>query len=676
MFLHVHSLRRFTYNLTTEKKRFRLEIEGVRAVAAFLVAVYHIWLNRVSGGVDVFFTISGFLITTSLFSMYRREGTIKPFTYIIRLLKRLVPSAWFIALSTFLISLFLAPAYTRPQYFSELMASLFYFENWRLAIDSVDYLAQNNEASPFQHYWALAIQFQFYIIWLILFTIAIGIKKFAKNVDYKKIIFGMFAFVFVVSLGYSIYLTAVNQPVAYYHTLTRVWEFSLGGMLAIVIHRISLSKVIAWFAGWIGILALLLCGIILQVSTVFPGYVALWPTGAAILILLAGNQSKRFSAYQILASKPLVSFGKVSYAFYLWHWPVLTLFLQYGQRSTVSIKAGIAIIALSVLLAYFTIYVVETPLRNIRSTTKQTAIALGALVVVVVGSLWVYYENTIPAQKIVTAYGENLGAAAHQIKEQPFYYDLETLQPEIEQSPFDLSPIYKDKCFQRDVSGDVLTCEYGETDDYTHTIALVGGSHSAHWQPMLDEYGKENNVRITTYLKANCRFSTEDTSDTPNCVDWFYSTVDMLKEDPPDLVFTIGDISAAEWEGQIPDGFEDAWRMFEKEKIPLFLVRDTPRLSRSVPGCLSHVDDGEDLIESCLTPRSEAISNINVLEETNALPKGTHVFDTTDYFCDEEYCYPIIGNTIAYFDNNHITASLSRTFYPIFEDALNDALKN
>lgn len=660
--------------MATEKKRFRLEIEGVRAVAAFLVAIYHIWLNRVSGGVDVFFTISGFLITTSLFSMYRREGTIKPFTYIIRLLKRLVPSAWFIALSTFVLSLFLAPAYTRPQYFTELMASLFYFENWRLAFDSVDYLAQNNVASPFQHYWALAIQFQFYLIWLLLFVLAIVLKKVLKTKPYEKIIFGLFAFVFVTSLSYSIYLTSVNQPFAYYHTLTRVWEFSLGGMLAIVIHRISLNRIVAWFAGWIGILALLLCGLLLQVSTVFPGYIALWPTGAAVLILLAGNESKRFSAYQILASKPLVSFGKVSYAFYLWHWPILILFLQYAERSTVSLKAGIAIIALSVILAYFTIYVVETPLRNIRSTTKQTAIALMSLVIVVCGSLWVYYENTIPAQKMITAYGDNLGAAAHQIEEQAFYYDRETLHPEIDQSAFDLSPIYKDKCFQIDKSGDVLTCEYGETEDYKKTIALVGGSHSAHWQPMLDEYGKENKVRITTFLKANCRFSTEDTTDTPNCVDWFYSTMEMLKEDPPNLIFTTGDVSSKEWFGKLPDGFEEAWAIAEEADIPLFLVRDTPRFNRSIPGCLSGVADDEDLIEKCKIPRDQAISTSNVLEETDALPEGTQMFDTTDYFCDDDNCYPIIGNTIAYFDNNHITASLSRTFYPIFEDALNDAL--
>ena len=671
--IKIELYRRLALKLNIQQKRYRLEIEGVRAIAALLVAIYHIWLNRVSGGVDVFFTISGFLITTSLLSMYRKEGTVRPFTYIIKLLKRLVPTAWFIALSTFILSLVLAPAYTRPQYFSELIASLFYFENWRLAFDAADYLAQNNEASPFQHYWALAIQFQFYIIWLILFSIAIGIKKIMPSMQYKKVLFSIFSLLAIVSLSYSIYLTAANQPLAYYHTFTRVWEFALGGLLALLIHRVTFPKVAAWFSGWTGLIALLLCGLVLQVSTVFPGYLALWPTGAAILILLAGNQSKRFSAYQILASKPLVSFGKVSYAFYLWHWPILILYLQYFKRDVVSLKAGIAIIVLATALAYFTIYAIEIPLRKLRTTTKQTAFHLAILSVVVGGSLWGYYEKTIPNQMIITEYGDNLGMMAHQVEKQPFYYDEETLHPEIQQSPFDRSVIDEDKCFQFDGNIRVIECEYGDTENYNYTIALVGGSHSVHWQPMLDEFGKKNQVKIRTMLKANCRFSTEDTSNTPDCLEWFDTAVEMLKENPPDLIFTVGDISSKEWGDKIPDGFKEAWQIFEEEEIPLFLVRDTPRFHHVVPTCLNDAEG--DLIEECLTPRHDAISEVSALEKTTDLPEGTHIFDTTDYFCDEEYCYPIVGNTITFFDSNHITASISRSFMHIFEDDLNAALK-
>lgn len=655
------------------QQRYRLEVEGVRAIAAMLVAIYHIWFNRVSGGVDVFFTVSGFLITTSLLSMYQREGTIRPISYIIKLLKRLIPSAWFIAIISFIISLLLAPVYTRPQNFSEFVASLFYFENWRLAWDAVDYLAQHNSASPFQHYWALAIQFQFYLIWLLLFCVAMWLKKWLIKVSYRTITGWLFGVVLVTSFSYSVYFTTINQPIAYYHTFTRVWEFSLGGLLAITIHKVVLPKKIAWLSGWVGLFALLLCGLVLQVSTVFPGYAALWPTSAAILILLAGNQSTRFSAYQILASKPLVSFGKISYAFYLWHWPILILFLQYFERGTVSLKAGIAIILLSTLLAYFTIYVIEQPIRQRHWSTKQTAIVLATAIMIMSSSLAVYHYYVLPKQKITAVYGDNLGAAAHKVKEQPYYYEVDTLIPKLELGTLDMSDVYADKCFQMDGNISIIDCEYGDTINYDYTIALVGGSHAAHWQPMLDEFGKDNNVRIKTFLKANCRFSTEDTTDYPECLAWFDDVTTELLHDPPDLVFTPGDISTKEWENRIPQGFIDAWEIYEEAHIPLFLVRDTPRFPHRVPICLYEAKG--DLIEDCRTPRDEAIAKTTPLHDATLLPKGAHTFDATDYFCDDTYCYPIVGNIATHFDDNHISASISRSFMPIFEEDLHTALK-
>jgi len=428
------------------EKRFRLEIEGVRGIAAILVAVYHIWLNRVSGGVDVFFIISGFLITTSLFSMYRRTGRIQVFQYIIKLLKRLMPAAWFIACSTFIISFILVSPHTRPQFFNEFIASLFYFENWRLAFDSVDYLSQTNEASPYQHYWALGIQFQFYLIWLVLFKIGLLLKWLLKKVDFNKIIFTSLILIVITSLTYSIYLTNVNQPIAYYQTFTRVWEFGLGGLLAMTIHLVKLPKVIAWLFGWLGLIGILIGGIIFQVSTVFPGYAALWPTMSAVLILLAGNTSTRFSAYNILASRPFVSFGKVSYAFYLWHWPILIIFLSYFERGTVSIKAGLVIIALSAALAYFTIYFVETPIIKMRTTTKQTAIAILSVVLLAVGGLTVYYQKVIPNQKIVSDFGVHPGVLANQVDDFPYYYDPETVLPDLYNGRLDMADVNEKNC--------------------------------------------------------------------------------------------------------------------------------------------------------------------------------------------------------------------------------------
>jgi len=165
--------------------------------------------------------------------MYRKNGKILYFSYIVKLLKRLLPTAWLIGITTLVVSLYILPAFTKSQNINEFLASVFYFQNWRLAADSVDYLAQNNSASPFQHFWALSIQFQFYLIWLVVFFIAIAVLRLISGNHMKRMLLVLISSIVVVSLGYSIYLTAVNQPVAYYHTFTRVWEFGIGGILAL-----------------------------------------------------------------------------------------------------------------------------------------------------------------------------------------------------------------------------------------------------------------------------------------------------------------------------------------------------------------------------------------------------------------------------------------------------------
>ncbi len=654
-----------------QQKRFRLEIEGVRAIAALLVAVYHIWLNRVSGGVDVFFIMSGFLITTSLLSMYRRENGIFIFQYLVKLWKRLIPSSWFIALVTFGLSYFLVSPHTRPQFFNELIAALFYFENWRLATDAVDYLAQNNEASPYQHYWALSIQFQFYIIWLILFKISAWVIKKSKTISFQSFILIFLIVISTSSFIYSIYLTNVNQPVAYYHTFTRVWEFGLGGILALTIHRVTLPKAIAWLFGWIGLIGLLIGGLIFQVSTVFPGYAALWPTLSAVLILLAGNTSQKWSAYNILASKPLVSFGKISYAFYLWHWPILILFLNYFERGTVSLKAGLAIILLSIILAYITIYGIENPVRKIQSTVRKTATRLSILAVSVGALLTVYSFAVLPSahlEFILTS--DHPGASILLTDEDPFVYQ-ENYIPQPDIGVMDNAIVYEDGCFQTDSKTDVISCEYGDTQTPVATIALVGGSHSVHWQPMLEQFGLEENVKIVTYLKGRCRFTLEDTSDHPECLDWFDDVIEQLLQDKPDLIFTIGDIG--NYEGDVlPQGFVDAWRIFEKADIPLFLVRDNPWYYDSVQGCVRNAKDNAN--EECKLPRKDIVRNPSLLSTASYIPKNATIFDPTDFFCDDEFCYPIIGNVVTHSDNNHITASYSRTMTPLFKEPLLEAL--
>src|SRR5690606_35650033 len=205
-------------------RRFRPEIEGLRAVAALLVAIYHIFLGRVSGGVDIFFTVAGFLITLTLLRQVGSRGTVSAKVFFSRLGRRLLPASLFVLGAVAVATAVLLPSSRRSATFGEIVASVLYVENWALASKSVDYLAREEGSSPVQHFWAMSIQGQFYVIWFVLFLVAVWLGAHRIRTTLRWILGGLF----VASFGFSIYLTALDQPLAYFHTGTRVWEFAAG----------------------------------------------------------------------------------------------------------------------------------------------------------------------------------------------------------------------------------------------------------------------------------------------------------------------------------------------------------------------------------------------------------------------------------------------------------------
>ncbi|MGM0896958.1 MAG: acyltransferase family protein [Bacillota bacterium] len=662
------------------ERRIRPELEGIRTIAALLVAIYHIWFNRVSGGVDVFFVVSGFLITTSLLSMYRKNGRILYFSYIVKLLKRLLPTAWLIGITTLVVSLYLLPPFMKQQNINEFLASVSYFQNWRLAVDSVDYLAQNNSASPFQHFWALSIQFQFYLVWLVVFFVAISLLRLISGNNMKRMLTALIAVIVVASLGYSVYLTATNQPVAYYNTFTRVWEFGIGGLLALTIHKLVVSSRVAWFFGWLGLIGLISCGIVLQVSELFPGYAALWPVLSAVLIIIAGNYSTNYSAFQVLSWKPLVKFGSISYAFYLWHWPLLIFYYALFGVESVSLIGGLSIIATAAVFAYITIYGFELPIRNIQFPVWQTA----SIIAVFSAAIWtstIAYQETylagppVSSELLSESFETHPGAVTYLdngLLTPPSQFD-EPYQPSLEMVLQDKSEIYKDGCMSGNGNLNVKNCEYGELEDFEYTIALAGGSHVAHWQPMLAELAEAHNFKIVTYLKGNCRFTEESRAAFSECDTWFESVKEQLVEDQPDLIFTVGDVGHSDSDfDTVTEGFTNAWKFFEEQGIPLFLVRDTPWYDENALTCLS---ENADNPENCKADRDEVIRDPSPLSQADYMPESATTIDLTDYFCDQESCYYVVGNVVTHFDSNHITATFSRTFAPVFEQPLLEALE-
>ncbi|GAA1103084.1 acyltransferase family protein [Nocardiopsis composta] len=664
----------------------RPEIDGLRAVAVLLVAAYHVWFGRVSGGVDVFLMLTGFLITGSLVRSVERGSGIRFGAFLARLAARLVPTAAVVLGAVLAGARLLLPEDRWHGVIEQTTASALYHLNWTLALDAVDYLARDDATSPVQHFWSLSIQGQFYLLWPVLIAVAAWLgRRFGAGV--RPAALAALAAVFAGSLAYSVWITAADQPWAYFDTGARLWEFALGGALALLLTRLDPPRRARVALGWLGLAALVSCGLLLQVSTLFPGYVALWPTLAAAAVIAAGTSGSRLGADRLLTLRPLRYLGSISYALYLWHWPVLVFYLHATDRTLASPHGGAAVLAASIALAAATAPVADrlarigraAPGAPRRALLKGPAVALACLlpVLAAAGAWSGRLAAEQRAQEALLADASRYpGAAAlagggDGTAERPM-----PVYPAPAEAADDAPITYADGCNQSTTDAEVLTCVYG-ADDAERTIALVGGSHSAHWFPALEEIAERRGWRIVNMVKGACLFT--DAPQTykgrpyTSCQEWNRDAVAELAGLRPDAVFTTGtttslDASAGFGEEEVVDGYLDRWRELEELGIDVIAVRDTPRLGFDAPECLAA---GEP--EECTADPELSMAAESPLERTAGLPGNVVPLDLTDLLCTAEECPAVVGNVLVYWDSSHIGATYMRTMAPELERRLLDA---
>ncbi|MDX3659914.1 acyltransferase family protein [Streptomyces sp. ID05-26A] len=609
-------------------RTYRAELQGLRAVAALLVVVYHVWLGRVSGGVDVFFLISGFLVTGQLVRATAR-GRLDLRTLWSRMAKRLLPAAFVVLAATLAAGALFLPANRWPQTAREVIASALFLENWQLASDSTDYYAQHEQASVVQHFWSLSIQGQFYLLWPLLILVVTLLRRSLLRV---------LLVVFAASLGCSVWLTAVDQPLAYFHTATRIWEFAFGGLLALVVSRVALPRHWGVLLGWTGLLGLLVCGIVLDVGAAFPGYLALWPTTCAAAVIAAGATGSRFGADRVLASEPLRYLGDLSYALYLWHWPVLVGWLVVQGRGEVGLIGGIAIISASLVLAAATHLLVEEPVRR----SRWRARTMVALVLV----------PLVAAAVVVQPTGPREGAAA-----------------QLPADATDFAP-FDSQCRKSSHSQELDVC-YGLTEGPpTKRVVLVGDSHIQQYLAALAPIAERRGWQLIAMLKGACPFSTrsEKVPGDQSCLRWNDNAAAEIIDLRPDFVFTLAtrDVQVGLTE-VTPPGFVERWRQLDAAQIPVVAVRDNPRYSFSVLDCVQV----HGPVPRCGAPRAELLAPVPPYAHLD-VPGNVSFLDFSDHLCTEDQCPPFMGDLLVNFDDNHVSATFMRSLSEVVERALDD----
>ncbi|UFU07573.1 acyltransferase family protein [Ruania halotolerans] len=640
----------------------------MRAVAAILVAVFHIWVGRVSGAVDVFFVVAGFLITTSLLRQVEGTGRVRVGQYFSRLARRLLPLASVVLVVVAVLAPLLLPGTRLRATFAEIAASAVYLENWALAAKSVDYLARDDAPSPVQHFWAMSVQGQFYLLWLLLVLVALhwGVRHLRRRL---AVLMGA---LLVASLTWSVLLTNANQPLAYFHTGARVWEFAAGGLVALALAagpRIAGRAGV--ITGWLGLAMIVSTGTLLPVSTAFPGWVAAWPVAGAVLVLLSGASTG--GVQRLLGSRPLAWLGRYSYGLYLWHWPLLAFLLAHTGQSTAGIGAGLAIITAALVLSVLSTTLVETPIRTRLPLGPWRTVAAGAVVMLVLAATATGLGragNTSATAEPNHNIADHPGAAV--LNDPDIRADADVAPyPALEDATKDKAAVYADECHQGQGTAEVRTCSYGNTEG-DFTVYLVGGSHSAHWFPALETVATDNRWHLVSITKSACLFSTDPPGsgdELEYCRAWNDNVVELIENNPPDLLVMTSTRGAGEAE-QVPAGYPERWAEMGALGIPVFAIRDTPWWPSSPLDCIAQHGAHSD---RCAAPRTDFFATTDPTAGLADPPANVHFADLNDYICAPNLCEPVVGNVVVYYDNSHLTATYSRSLAPMLADALADA---
>lgn len=655
----------------------RPEIEGLRAVAVLLVAVHHIWSGRVSGGVDVFLLLTGFLITGSLVRALEREGRIRLLAFWSRLAKRLLPASALVLGGVLCASPLWLPASRWQDVIAHTRASALYYENWLLAHEAVDYLARDGALSPLQHFWSLSVQGQFYLLWPLLLTAA-AVLAARMGWRVRHAVLAAAAAVFGCSLAYSVAVTGTDPAWAYFDTGARLWELALGGLLALTLPLVRLPGRVRLVLGWAGLAALAACGVLLPASVPFPGYAALWPTGAAVLVVLAGTTGSRWGADRLLTWRPLAAVGGMAYALYLWHWPVLVFYLEATGRTTASPTGGALVLGLSFLLAAATTRIVQDGVTRLtRPAPRATArwslgVAAAALAPVLAATaLWTAHLDQQQRLRAELAADPRAYAGAGALTD-PAAARAPRLPvlPDPADAREDLSRHHRDGCHVNLAADRVAVCEYGPAGA-EHTIALVGASRTAHWFPALEAAARANGWRILSFTKSGCQFSTE----TPHregavfteCQEWDAQAMEVLAELRPDAVLTSSTRATPAGE-TVHAGFVERWRELDRLGIDVIGIRDVPRVDYSGAECVERHG-----AEACVCPASYSQAGTDPTAELADPPGNVSFIDLTPYVCPEGRCPAVIGNVMVFWDHSHMTATFAHTLAPMMEQALREA---
>lgn len=675
------------------KPGFRDDIQGMRAIAVLTVIAAHAGLPFLAGGyvgVDVFFVISGFLITQLLVTEAARTGRLSLPSFYARRARRILPAASVVLVLTVLASLIWMSVLEAIDLAKDALWSAVFAANVRFAQQGVDYFANEAAPSPVQHYWSLAVEEQFYLVWPLLVGLCFWwvAERNGRRGSALHALLVLVAAIATASLVWSMLRTDTEPASAYFSTLTRAWELAVGAGVAILVHagRTLRGRTVNEVVAWTGLAAIATACVAFDSGVAFPGYAAALPVlgTAAVLYSGARQNSRTTSAARLLSLAPMRAVGDWSYSLYLWHWPLLVIPVAALGRDLRVVEV-LLMVALTFELAYFTHRFVETPFRTKRawSRPRRTLVLYPvflALVGTTAGAGWAWSDYR------VSEHGDNPAISTAQfgiVEEGPealVRASVLAAQSDLP-VPSDLTPDLLDLLDDLPDVGDCLyeggaeweLCPRGDTDG-TRTLVVVGDSHARAWIPAFDVIAERAGYRAYYLVKAQCTAAFVSPSEVftgnpwPECDDFHDWTKEQLEALDPDLLVvssaapitgltdgdgrrlrSLDDISAA-----LEVGLAEMLETYRPMAERLVMLTDVPRLAVDPAVCLSTF--GVRLADCTLAPDATG-DQMRDLSTAVATQVGVEQIDPAPWLCADGLCPTVVGSTIAYRDRGHISAT-------------------
>ena len=695
------------------RRPLRRDIEGLRAVAILSVVLYHAHVGALSGGyvgVDVFFVISGYLITDLLWREVSGSGRLSFANFYGRRIRRLLPMSLLVLSATAVVSALVLPPLTARSALHDGLACAFYVGNYHFALAQTNYLDVGAAASPFQQYWSLGVEEQFYLLWPALLVAASLVWR--RGAASRTAVAAALAVVAASSFALSLWLTHASEPWAFFSLPTRAWELALGGLVAL-----GAPTLARWRArpllGWAGFGLVLWSVCAYQSTTPFPGVAALAPVLGAAMVIAAGTGMARHGPVDLLRLRPFQVIGRVSYSWYLWHWPVLVLAPAIAGHS-LSVADDVGLAALSLLVSMVSFALVERPLRaspwlsalarrSFGLGTVLTGSGVAACVASVLLLPTLSGQGTAPIANAAVARADTAtstpsspfealqaqeyeGTAAIQaqiLRSLPVNDVPANLTPSIADAAADEPPISVDGCQDGYTDVSLQPCVFGDTTSST-TVVLFGDSHAGMWFPAVDNIANELGWKLIVWTKATCPptsipvFSPVLDRTFTECATWRDEVLAQIAALHPALVilgvarhyepvygFTV---YSPQWD----DDMAQTVRQIRSTGSSVVVIGPVPKPPFDVPTCLSlHLTTAGD----CTVALSQAIDLAGAAGERAAVQDaGGEWVSTQPWFCTSTVCAVIVDNLLAFRDDNHISAEYANFLTPVLKPELEEAL--